>query len=65
MWLKDDIALANPQAIVAGREFAHIHPDGSLLAPLPYKTNALWKLPKKGGENVIRGQMTGRVGMGW
>ncbi len=37
MWLKDDIALANPQAIVAGREFAHIHTDGSLHAPLPYE----------------------------
>ena len=37
MWLKDDIALANPRAIVAGREFAHIHTDGSLHAPLPYE----------------------------
>ena len=37
MWLLDEIALANPQAIVAGREFAHIHPDGSLHAPLPYE----------------------------
>ena len=37
MWLKDDIALANPQAIVAGREFAHIHTDGSLHAPLPFE----------------------------
>jgi phospholipase/carboxylesterase len=37
MWLTEDIALANPQAIVAGREFAHIHPDGSLHAPLPYE----------------------------
>ena len=37
MWLADDIPLANPQAIVSGREFAHIHPDGSLHAPLPYE----------------------------
>ncbi len=37
MWLSDDIALANPGAIVSGREFAHIHPDGSLHAPLPYE----------------------------
>ena len=37
MWLSDDIALAHPEAIVAGREFAHIHPDGSLHAPLPYE----------------------------
>ncbi len=33
MWLSDDIALAHPEAIVSGREFAHIHPDGSLHAP--------------------------------
>ena len=37
MWLSDDIALAHPEAIVSGREFAHIHPDGSLHAPLPYE----------------------------
>ena len=37
MWLIDEIALAHPQAIVSGREFAHIHPDGSLHAPLPYE----------------------------
>ncbi|KAA3663402.1 MAG: phospholipase [Chloroflexi bacterium] len=37
MWLTDDISLAHPEAIVSGREFAHIHPDGSLHAPLPYE----------------------------
>lgn len=37
MWLSDDMALAHPEAIVGGREFAHIHPDGSLHAPLPYE----------------------------
>ncbi|MBW2490520.1 MAG: phospholipase [Deltaproteobacteria bacterium] len=37
MWLSDDIPLAHPEAIVSGREFAHIHPDGSLHAPLPYE----------------------------
>ena len=36
MWLSEDIPLANPSAIVSGREFAHIHPDGSLHAPLPF-----------------------------
>lgn len=36
MWLSDEIEVVNPQAIVNGREFAHIHPDGSLHAPLPY-----------------------------
>lgn len=35
MWLQDDLFVAKPKAIVAGREFAHIHPDGSLHAPLP------------------------------
>lgn len=37
MWLTDDIPLAHPEAIVSGREYAHIHPDGSLHAPLPYE----------------------------
>ena len=37
MWLSDDLAVAHPEAIVNGREFAHIHPDGSLHAPLPYE----------------------------
>jgi hypothetical protein len=30
LWLDDNLPLANPDAIVRGREFAHIHPDGSL-----------------------------------
>ncbi|MEM7028210.1 MAG: luciferase family protein [Chloroflexota bacterium] len=37
MWLSEHIAVVNPQAIVSGREFAHIHADGSLHAPLPYE----------------------------
>lgn len=37
MWLSDDIPVVQPLAIVAGREFAHIHPDGSLHAPLPFE----------------------------
>jgi phospholipase/carboxylesterase len=37
MWLSDDLPLAHPEAIVDGQEFAHIHPDGSLHAPLPYE----------------------------
>jgi phospholipase/carboxylesterase len=32
--LDADIALAQPNAIVGGREFAHVHPDGSLHASL-------------------------------
>jgi phospholipase/carboxylesterase len=35
LWLDADLPLAHPEAIVAGREFAHIHPDGSLHAALP------------------------------
>lgn len=36
MWLSDEITLVHPEVIVSGREFAHIHPDGSLHVPLPY-----------------------------
>ncbi|GAA6207107.1 hypothetical protein NBRC116601_04000 [Cognatishimia sp. WU-CL00825] len=34
-WIKEDVTLARPDVIVGGREFAHIHPDGSLHASLP------------------------------
>lgn len=34
LWLQEDMPLAHPEVIVAGREFAHIHPDGSLHASL-------------------------------
>ena len=37
MWLNESLNVANPKAIVRGREFAHIHPDGSLHAPLSYE----------------------------
>ncbi len=33
-WLSDEIPLAHPEVIVGGREFAHVHPDGSLHASL-------------------------------
>jgi len=32
--LAGDVSIAQPQAIVGGREFAHLHPDGSLHASL-------------------------------
>ena len=32
--LTSDVTIAQPQAIVGGREFAHLHPDGSLHASL-------------------------------
>lgn len=34
-WLHKELQLERPDAIVGGREFAHIHPDGSLHASLP------------------------------
>lgn len=37
LWLDENLPLAHPEAIVAGREFAHIHPDGSLHASLSPK----------------------------
>ena len=37
MWLADGVPVEHPKAIVSGHEFAHIHTDGSLHAPLPLK----------------------------
>lgn len=34
-WLTDGLNLARPEVIFSGREFAHLHPDGSLHASLP------------------------------
>ncbi|MCV0426635.1 MAG: DUF5519 family protein [Roseibium sp.] len=34
-WLDESLPLSRPDAIVGGREFAHLHPDGSLHASLP------------------------------
>ena len=36
IWIKEGVFIAQPQVIVAGREFTHIHADGSLHAPLPF-----------------------------
>lgn len=33
-WINENIILARPDVIIRGREFAHIHPDGSLHASL-------------------------------
>jgi phospholipase/carboxylesterase len=30
MWLKEDVDVAQPEALIEGREFGHIHDDGSL-----------------------------------
>jgi hypothetical protein len=34
-WLDPAMELAHPELIVAGREFTHIHPDGSMHLTLP------------------------------
>lgn len=49
-WLDDGVDVTRPEAIVAGREFAHIHPDGSLHASLDpmiakVATDAGWAIP--------------------
>ncbi|MEM7376927.1 MAG: luciferase family protein [Pseudomonadota bacterium] len=49
MWLDNNLPIARPETIVAGREFAHIHTDGSLHAPLPY-ARALEMVDKGWGE---------------
>lgn len=35
LWLTENVSLAHPEVIARGREFAHIHPDGSLHLSLP------------------------------
>jgi hypothetical protein len=35
LWLDEAMPLAHPEVIVAGREFTHIHPDGSMHLTLP------------------------------
>ncbi len=35
LWLDESIRLAHPEGVMAGREFAHVHPDGSLHLSLP------------------------------
>ena len=37
-WLSESMPLARPDVIVGGREFAHVHPDGSLHASLSPET---------------------------
>ena len=35
MWLEKGVSVAQPKTIISGREFSHIHVDGSLHTPLP------------------------------
>lgn len=37
LWLTDGVPITRPECVVAGREFAHIHLDGSLHAVLPHQ----------------------------
>ncbi|MEN4012499.1 MAG: DUF5519 family protein [Bellilinea sp.] len=46
LWLREDLPLAHPEVIARGREFAHIHPDGSLHVALP---------PERANEAVEKG----------
>lgn len=57
MWLADEVPITRPDQIVSGREFAHIHPDGSLHASLPLDrareaVNAGWAEPQPIAEEL-------------
>ena len=39
-WVDNAVPVTRPEFIVAGREFAHMHPDGSLHASLPVELAA-------------------------
>lgn len=34
-WINESVTIERPESIAGGREFAHMHPDGSLHASLP------------------------------
>ncbi len=49
-WLRDETKLARAGSMIRGREFAHLHPDGSLHASLPPElarvaVDAGWAVP--------------------
>jgi len=48
-WLSESLVLSHPEVIVGGREFAHLHPDGSLHASLS---------PERARESVAAGWAT-------
>lgn len=64
IWITQGTTIAQPQTILNGREFTHIHPDGSLHAPLPL-TRALeavemgwaerhpWSEQREGWEGLV------------
>lgn len=64
LWISDDVKLTRPDAVSSGREFTHIHPDGSLHLPLPPDRameagNAGWgeQHPLAGQGNIYGGLM--------
>ena len=49
-WINERVKLVRPEIIIRGREFAHVHPDGSLHASLPNDlaiaaVDAGWAIP--------------------
>lgn len=60
-WVGEDLSLARPDVIVGGREFAHIHPDGSLHASL---SPALAKMAAEKGWTVSHPWANRRPGWG-
>ncbi len=60
-WITEDTKLARPDVIVGGREFAHIHPDGSLHASL---SPALAKMAAEKGWAVSHPWADQRPGWG-
>jgi phospholipase/carboxylesterase len=62
LWLDEDVPLAHPEVIARGREFAHIHPDGSLHTSLSPE-RALEAIEKGWAEPHPIAQYTGWDGM--
>ena len=59
-WINENVTIARPQVIVGGREFAHMHPDGSLHASLsPELAKKQWSWV---GLPITLGRINGQVG---
>lgn len=63
-WINESVTIGNPGVIVGGREFAHMHPDGSLHASLSpqdaieavklgWATYHPWSTQRKGWEGFV------------
>ena len=62
IWLDESLPLAHPESIVRGREFAHIHPDGSLHVSLSPE-RARDAIEKNWAEPHPMAEYTGNLGM--